>query len=62
VDRGMSPAVMKRLEDGNWQSALVMSELVRYYWRKTRGSEWSSSAKVDPALPIVERVEQGGLF
>jgi len=62
VDRGMSPAVMKRLEDGNWQSALVMSELVRYYWRKTRGSEWSSSTKVAPALPIVERVEQGGLF
>jgi hypothetical protein len=45
VARGMSPAVMKRLNDGNWQSALVMSELIRYYWKKTRGTEWSMTPK-----------------
>jgi len=62
VAKGMPPGVMKRLDEGNWQSALVMSELVRYYWKKTRGTEWSVTAKVPSPLPIVERVEQGGLF
>lgn len=62
VARGMPLGVMKRLDDGNWQSALVMSELIRFYWKKTRGIEWSESAKEVQPLPFVERMEQGGLF
>lgn len=62
VSRGMPPGVMKRLDDGNWQSALVMSELIRFYWKKTRGTEWSEVVKEDPALPMVKRVVQAGLF
>jgi hypothetical protein len=61
VEKGMPPAVMKRLEDGNWQSALIMGGLIRYYWKRTRGTEWSDVVKEDP-LQIVDRVEQGGLF
>ena len=62
VARGMSLGVMKRLDDGNWQSALVMSELIRFYWKKTRGTEWSAPVRAVPQLPTVERMEQGGLF
>ena len=42
IERKMSPAAMRRLEDGNWESALVMGELARFYWKKTRGSEWTA--------------------
>ena len=62
VARGMPPGVMKRLDDGNWQSALVMSELIRFYWKKTRGTDWSVPVKNDPSPPMVERVEQAKLF
>lgn len=58
VERKMSQAVMKRLEEGKWESALIMGELARFYWKRTRGTEWSSA----DALPKVERVEQAGLF
>lgn len=58
VERQMSPAVMKRLDEGKWESALIMGELARFYWKRTRGTEWSSA----DALPKVERVEQAGLF
>ena len=58
IERKVSPAVMKRLDDGNWESALIMGELVRFYWKRTRGTDWSSL----DALPKVERVEQAGLF
>jgi Initiator Replication protein len=58
IERKVSPAVMKRLDDGNWESALIMGELVRFYWKRTRGTDWSSP----DALPKVERVEQAGLF
>lgn len=58
VQRGMSASVMKRLDDGKWQSALVMGELARFYWRKTRGTDWSSVV----ALTRVQRVEQVRLF
>ena len=58
IGRNVSPAVMKRLDDGNWESALIMGELVRFYWKRTRGTEWSSP----DALPKVERVMQAGLF
>ena len=38
--RNMPPTVMQRLADGKWQSALVMGELIRFYWQKSRGTEW----------------------
>jgi hypothetical protein len=58
IERNVSPAIMKRLDDGNWESALIMGELVRFYWKRTRGTDWTSP---EP-LPKVERVEQAGLF
>ena len=62
VARGMPLGVMKRLDDGNWQSALIMSELIRFYWKKTRGTDWSSTVKKDETLPLIERLEQRPLF
>lgn len=40
LTRHMPPAVMQRLAAGKWQSALVMGELIRFYWKKSRGTEW----------------------
>ncbi|MDP2368785.1 hypothetical protein [Rhodoferax sp.] len=57
--RGMSQSVMQRLADGKWQSALVMGELIRLYWKQTRGTEWMAG---EEALPVVEQIEQAGLF
>jgi len=42
IARDISRAVMQRLEDGKWQSALIMGELIRLYWKRTRGTEWSA--------------------
>lgn len=42
IERGMSQAVMQRLDNGKWQSALIMGELIRYYWKKTRQIEWTA--------------------
>jgi len=58
IERQMSPAAMKRLDDGKWQSALVMGELARFYWRRTRGTDWSAA----DSLPRVERIDQAALF
>lgn len=58
VERQMSPAVMKRLAEGKWESALIMGELARFYWKRTRGTDWSNA----DSLPTVERVKQAGLF
>lgn len=58
IERKVSQAVMKRLDDGNWESALIMGELVRFYWKRTRGTSWTSTE----LLTKVVRVEQGGLF
>jgi hypothetical protein len=57
-DLNMSPAIMKRLERGDWQSALIMGVLIRFYWRKTRGTDWSAGE----TMPTVEQVKQAGLF
>lgn len=57
--RGMSQSVMQRLTDGKWQSALVMGELIRLYWKQTRGTAWMAG---EESLPAVERIEQAGLF
>lgn len=46
IARDMSRAVMQRLEDGKWQSALIMGELIRFYWKRTRGTEWSAPEAV----------------
>jgi len=43
VERKMSAAVMKRLEERKWESALIMGELARFYWKKTRGTDWSAA-------------------
>ena len=59
IERKMSQATMKRLEDGNWESALILGELVRFYWKRTRGTDWSTTGD---DLPKVERIEQAGLF
>lgn len=58
IERQMSQAVMKRLADGKWESALIMGELARFHWKKTRGTEWSSTE----AIHKVERIDQAGLF
>lgn len=58
IARKMSQSAMKRLEDGKWESALIMGELARFYWKRTRGTDWSNA----DSLPKVERVEQAGLF
>ena len=42
----------------HWESALIMGERVRFYWKRTRGTDWSTP----DVLPKVERVEQAGLF
>lgn len=56
--KAMSQSIMQRLEDGKWQSALVLGELIRFYWKQTRGTEWMAAEE----LPKVERIEQAGLF
>lgn len=58
VARQMSKAVMKRLEDGKWESALVMGELARFYWKRTRGTDWSDADN----LHKVVRIDQAALF
>lgn len=42
TQRGGSKPTIERLRSGKWQSALVLGELMRFYWKKTRGSEWTS--------------------
>ncbi len=59
IERQMSKAVMKRLEDGKWESALVMGELVRFHWKRTRGIDWSAT---DYLPKVVERIDQAALF
>ena len=59
--RNMPTSVMQRLENGNWQSALVMGELMRYYWKQSRGTEWMATED-EALLPTVERIEQAKLF
>ena len=46
IERNISRAIMQRLEDGKWQSALIMGELIRFYWKRTRGTDWSTPEAV----------------
>lgn len=41
VERKVSLAMMRRLKDGNLESALIVGEIVRFFWKKTRGLDWS---------------------
>ena len=36
------PAVIRRLDEGNWKSPVVMGELLVFYWKKTRGTDWTA--------------------
>jgi hypothetical protein len=40
IVRGVATAVIQRIDDGKWQSALIMGELMRFYWKRTRGTDW----------------------
>jgi Initiator Replication protein len=44
--RNTPASAMQRLADGKWQSALVMGELIRFYWKKSRGTEWMSAEAI----------------
>ena len=46
---GMPQAAIKRLDDGNWQSCLVLGKLISLYWQKTRGGDLSG--EVAPHSP-----------
>lgn len=54
VSKNASPSVIKRLDEGKWESPLVMNELIRFYWQKTRGTDWSSAAVQSPAVTASE--------
>lgn len=38
--RGVATAIIQRIDDGKWQSALIMGELMRFYWKRSRGTDW----------------------
>jgi len=40
IARGVATAIIQRIDDGKWQSALIMGELMRFYWMRTRGTDW----------------------
>lgn len=37
----LTEASIRRLNDGKWDSPVVIGDLMRFYWRKTRGCDWS---------------------
>jgi hypothetical protein len=43
VKANKHPNIIKKIEKGEWQSGLVLGELMRFYWRKTRNSDWTTS-------------------
>ena len=42
IEAKKHPSIIKKVEKGEWQSGLVLGELMRFYWRKTRQSDWSA--------------------
>ena len=52
--------VVRRLENGEWQSGLLLGKVTSFYWKKTRGAELSDMSIED--LLLVKRVEQSNLF
>ena len=41
VSANKLPAIVKKIEKGEWQSGLVLGELMRFYWKKTRNLAWT---------------------
>lgn len=39
----MHKRVIEKLEEGAWSSSMVFGHLAVYYWKKTRGTDWSCS-------------------
>lgn len=35
------PSILKKVEAGEWQSSILLGELMAFYWKKTRGLSWS---------------------
>jgi len=35
------PSILKKVEAGEWQSGILLGELMAFYWKKTRGLNWS---------------------
>jgi hypothetical protein len=35
------PRIIKKAESGEWQSGILLGELMAFYWKKTRGLSWS---------------------
>lgn len=42
IETGKHPSIIKKLDLGEWQSGLVLGELLRFYWKKTRGHDWTA--------------------
>lgn len=42
VESNQLPSIIKKVEKGEWQSGIVLGELMRFHWRKTRGTSWSA--------------------
>ena len=43
VEANKHPNIIKKIEKGEWQSGLVLGELMRFYWKKTRNGDWTAS-------------------
>ncbi len=42
VETNQLPSIIKKVEQGEWQSGLVLGELMRFHWKKTRNLEWTA--------------------
>jgi hypothetical protein len=42
VETNQLPSIIKKVEQGEWQSGLVLGELMRFHWKKTRNMEWTA--------------------
>ncbi len=42
IESGKHPSIIKKLDLGEWQSGLVLGELMRFYWKKTRALDWTT--------------------
>jgi hypothetical protein len=38
---GKHPNIIKKVDAGEWQSGILLGELMAFYWKKTRGLSWS---------------------
>jgi hypothetical protein len=41
---GKHPNIIKKVDAGEWQSGILLGELMAFYWKKTRGLSWSEDA------------------